>query len=148
MPFMELSSSLLGDHKWKIPVQTGLICREHVTASAESFASLTKGSTGTSPPQLKSAFVGLWAADARACAARPGAGSGIRTVIGERGARAGPNSCAFKEKKQIGNSEREMKAVCADGSARWESTVRLSLSFKEQAEVVRPARYQTYVKCT
>jgi hypothetical protein len=54
----------------------------------------------------------------------------------------------LREKKQIGNSEREMKAVCADGSARWESTVRLSLSFKEQAEVVRPARYQTYVKCT
>jgi hypothetical protein len=27
---MELSSSLSGDHKWKIPVQTGLIRREHV----------------------------------------------------------------------------------------------------------------------
>jgi putative transposase len=27
---MELSSSPSGDHNWKIPVQTGLICREHV----------------------------------------------------------------------------------------------------------------------
>ena len=98
------------------------------TIGAESFASLSKGSPKTSPPQLKDGFVGLWAADARACEFRPGTGSDLRTVIGERGARAGRNSCAFKEKKQIGNAEWEMKAACADGSARWESTVRLSLS--------------------
>ena len=36
------------------------------TIGAESFASLSKGSLKTSPPQLKDGFVGLWAADARA----------------------------------------------------------------------------------
>ncbi len=117
------------------------------TASTESFASLPKGSTGISPPQSKSGFVGAWAADARACAVRPGTGSDVRTIIGERGARAGPNSCAFKEKKQIGNSEWEMKAVCADGSARWESTVRLSLS-KNQLKWSGQRGSQIYVKCT
>ena len=30
--FTELSSSHCGDHKWKIPVQIGLICGEHVTS--------------------------------------------------------------------------------------------------------------------
>ena len=124
--------------------EQGLLNR---TASAESFASLPKGSSGTSPPQFKSGFVGSWAADARACAARPGTGSDIRTVIGERGARAGPNSCAFKEKKQIGNSEWEMKALCADGSERWESTVRLSLS-KNKLKWSGQRGTQTYVKCT
>jgi hypothetical protein len=117
------------------------------TGSVESFASLPKRPSETTPPQLKSGFVGSWAADARACTVQPGTGSDIRTVIGERGARAGPNSCAFKEKKQIGSSEWEMKAVCADGSARWESTVRLSLS-KNRLKWSGQRGTQTYVKCT
>jgi hypothetical protein len=117
------------------------------TGSAESFASLSKGSSGTSLPQLKSGFVGFWAADARACEFRPGTGSDLRTVIGERGARAGGNSCAFKEKKQIGSSEWEMKAACADGSARWESTVRLSVS-KNKLKWSGQRGTQIYIKCT
>jgi hypothetical protein len=116
------------------------------TIAAESFASLSKGSPKTSPPQLKDGFVGLWAADARACEFRPGTGSDLRTVIGERGARAGRNSCAFKEKKQIGNAEWEMKASCADGSARWESTVRLSLS-KNKLKWSGQRGTQIYTKC-
>jgi hypothetical protein len=116
------------------------------TIGAESFASLSKGSLKTSPPQLKDGFVGLWAADARACEFRPGTGSDLRTVIGERGARAGRNSCAFKEKKQIGNAEWEMKASCADGSARWESTVRLSLS-KNKLKWSGQRGTQVYTKC-
>jgi hypothetical protein len=116
------------------------------TIGAESFASLSKGSLKTSPPQLKDGFVGLWAADARACEFRPGTGSDLRTVIGERGARAGRNSCAFKEKKQIGNAEWEMKASCADGSARWESTVRLSLS-KNKLKWSGQRGTQIYIKC-
>ena len=116
------------------------------TIGAESFASLSKGSLKTSPPQLKDGFVGLWAADARACEFRPGTGSDFRTVIGERGARAGRNSCAFKEKKQIGNAEWEMKAACADGSARWESTVRLSLS-KNKLKWSGQRGTQIYTKC-
>jgi len=117
------------------------------TGSAESFASLPKASRGASPPQLKNGFVGLWAADARACEFRPGTGSDLLTVIGERGARAGGNSCEFKEKKQIGNSEWEMKAACADGSAHWESTVRLSVS-KNKLKWSGQRGTQTYVKCT
>jgi hypothetical protein len=116
------------------------------TVGAESFASLSKGSPKTSPPQLKDGFVGLWAADARACESRPGTGSDLRTVIGERGARAGRNSCAFKEKKQIGNAEWEMKASCADGSERWESTVRLSLS-KNKLKWSGQRGTQIYTKC-
>jgi len=116
------------------------------TIGAESFASLSKGSLKTSPPQLKDGFVGLWAADARACEFRPETGSDLRTVIGERGARAGRNSCAFKEKKQIGNAEWEMKAACADGSTRWESTVRLSLS-KNKLKWSGQRGTQIYTKC-
>jgi hypothetical protein len=130
--------------------EQGLLDR---TGSVESFASLSKGPSGasppqsTSPPQLKNGFVGLWAADARACEFRPGTGSDPRAVIGERGARAGRNSCAFKEKKQIGNSEWEMKAACADGLARWESTVRLSVS-KNKLKWSGQRGTQIYVKCT
>jgi hypothetical protein len=116
------------------------------TIGAESFASLSKDSVKASPPQLKDGFVGLWAADARACEFRPGTGSDLRTVIGERGARAGGNSCAFREKKQIGNAEWEMKASCADGSARWESTVRLSLS-KNRLKWSSQRGTQIYAKC-
>ena len=116
------------------------------TIGAESFASLSKASPKTSPPQVKDGFVGLWAADARACEFRPGMGNDLRTVIGERGARAGRNSCAFKEKKQIGNAEWEMKAACADGSERWESTVRLSLS-KNKLKWSGQRGTQIYTKC-
>jgi hypothetical protein len=116
------------------------------TIGVESFASLSKGSLEMRPPLLKDGFVGLWAADARACEFRPGTGSDLRTVISERGARAGRNSCAFKEKKQIGNGEWEMKAACADGSARWESTVRLSLS-KNKLKWSGQRGTQIYIKC-
>jgi hypothetical protein len=117
------------------------------TIGAESFASLSKGSPKTSPQQLKDGFVGLWAADARACEPRAGAGgSDLRTVIGRRGARAGSNSCSFKEKKQIGSTEWEMKALCADGSSRWESNVRLSLS-KNKLKWSGQRGTQIYYKC-
>jgi hypothetical protein len=117
------------------------------TVGAESFASLSKAPLKTSPPQLKSGFVGLWAADARACEFRPGTGTDLRTVIGERGARAGRNSCAFREKKQIANAEWEMKAACADGSDRWDSTVRLSLS-KNKLKWSGQRGTQIYIKCS
>ena len=138
----------------KVVERTGLVKSNNTAeqglldraGSAESFASLSKGSSGTSPPQLKSGFVGLWAADARACEFRPGTGSDLRAVIGEQGARAGANSCAFKEKKELGNSEWEMKAACADGSARWESTVRLSLS-KNKLKWSGQRGTQIYTKC-
>ena len=114
--------------------------------AADSFASLSKEAVKTTPSHVKDGFVGLWAADARACEARAGAGSDLRTVIGQRGARAGSNSCSFKEKKQIGNAEWEMKALCADGSSRWELTVRLSLS-KNKLKWSGQRGTQIYIKC-
>jgi hypothetical protein len=117
------------------------------SSAADSFASLSKGAVKTTPSQLKDGFVGLWAADARACEPRSGAGgSDLRTVIGRRGARAGSNSCSFKEKKQIGSTEWEMKALCADGSSRWESNVRLSLS-KNKLKWSGQRGTQIYYKC-
>ena len=115
-------------------------------AGAESFASLSKGSPKTSQSQLKDGFVGLWAADARACEFRPG-GSDLRTFIGERGARAGMNSCAFSEKRRIADAEWEMKASCADGTARWESIVRLSL-LKNKLKWSSQRGTQIYTRCT
>jgi hypothetical protein len=114
--------------------------------AADSFASLPKEVVKPAPSQVKDGFVGLWAADARACEARSGAGGDLRTVIGQRGARAGSNSCSFKEKKQIGNAEWEMKAMCADGSSRWVSTVRLSLS-KDKLKWSGQRGTQIYTKC-
>lgn len=117
------------------------------TGSADSFASFSKGSSGKSSPQTKSGFVGLWAADARACDFRRGTGNDLRAVIDERGARAGANTCAFKETKQLASSEWEMKASCADGSARWESRVRLSLS-NNKLKWSGQRGTQIYFKCT
>lgn len=114
---------------------------------ADSFASLPKETPRVHPPQAKSGFVGRWAADTRACEFRPGTGSDLRTIIGERGARAGQSNCAFKQKKQIASAEWEMKALCTDASERWESTVRLSLS-KNKLKWSGQRGTQVYVKCT
>lgn len=120
----------------------------HRAGRSESFASLPKATAQAHPPpQLKSGFVGAWASDARACESRQGTGSEPRTIISERGARAGANSCAFKQKRQIADAEWEMKALCEDGSARWESTVRLSLS-KNKLKWSGQRGTQVYVKCT
>jgi hypothetical protein len=113
---------------------------------ADRFASLPKEAVKTNPSHVTDGFVGRWAADARACDIRAGAGIDLRTVIGERGARAGRNTCSFKEKKRIGNAEWEMKALCADGSSRWESTVRLSLS-KDKLKWSGQRGTQIYTKC-
>ncbi len=119
-----------------------------VSEGAESFASvLPKGSRGTNPSQLKNGFVGLWAVEARACEFRTRTGNDLLTVVDERGARAGGSTCVFKEKKPLGNSEWEMKAACADGSARWESTVRLSVS-RNRLKWSGQRGSQTYVRCT
>lgn len=118
-----------------------------VPLGAESFASaLSKGSRGTSPQQLKSGFVGVWAAEARACEVRSRIGNDLLTVIDERGARAGGSTCVFKEKKPLGISEWEMKAACADGSAHWESTVRLSVS-RNKLKWSGLRGSQTYFRC-
>jgi hypothetical protein len=115
---------------------------------SESFAGvISKGSRGTDPSQLKNGFVGLWAAEARACEFRSRMKNDLLTFVDEHGARAGGSTCVFKEKKPLGNSEWEMKAACADASARWESTVRLSVS-KNKLTWSGQRGSQTYVRCT
>jgi len=114
---------------------------------SEGIASGLKTSRGVSTPQAKSGFVGVWAAEPRACASRSRAGNDLLTVVDERGAWAGESTCSFKEKKQLGGSEWEVKAVCADGSARWESTVRLSVS-RNKLKWSGQRGSQTYVRCT
>lgn len=114
---------------------------------SEGIAGGLKTSPGVSIPQAKSGFVGVWAAEPRACASRSRAGNDLLTVVDERGAWAGESACSFKEKKQLGGSEWEMKAACADGSARWESTVRLSVS-RNKLKWSGQRGSQTYVRCT
>ena len=112
-----------------------------------SAGSRPKVTRGISPQQLKNGFIGLWAADARACETRSRTENDLLTVVDERGARAEGGNCVFKEQKQLGNSEWEMKAACADGSARWESTVRLSVS-GNKLKWSGQRGTQTYVRCT
>jgi hypothetical protein len=114
---------------------------------SEGIAGGLKNSRGVSIPQAKSGFVGVWAAEPRACASRSRAGNDLLTVVDERGAWAGESTCSFKEKKLLGSSEWEVKAACADGSARWESTVRLSVS-RNKLKWSGQRGSQTYVRCT
>ena len=116
-------------------------------AESEGIASDLKTSRGVSSPQAKSSFVGVWAAEPRACASRSRAGNDLLTVVDERGAWAGESTCSFKQKKQLGGSEWEVKAACADGSARWQSTIRLSVS-KNRLKWTGQRGTQTYVRCT
>lgn len=114
---------------------------------SEGIAGGLKTSRGVSVPQAKAGFVGVWAAEPRACASRSRAGNDLLTVVDERGAWAGESTCSFKEKKQLGGSEWEVKAACADGSARWESTVRLSVS-RNKLKWSGQRGSQTYVRCS
>jgi hypothetical protein len=113
----------------------------------EDMAGDPKTSRALSVPQARSGFVGVWAAEPRACASRSRAGNDLLTVVDERGAWAGESTCSFRDKKQIGGTEWEVKAACADGSARWESTVRLSVS-RNKLKWSGKRGSQTYVRCT
>jgi hypothetical protein len=113
----------------------------------EGMAGGLKASRGLSIPQAKSGFAGVWAAEPRACASGSRAGNDLLTVVDERGAWAGETTCSFKEKKQLGGAEWEVKAACADGSSRWESTVRLSVS-RNKLKWSGQRGSQTYVRCS
>jgi hypothetical protein len=67
------------------------------------------------------AIVGVWAPETGSCSAREGV---LRTIIDERGARAGETSCVFKERRGT-ESDRRMLANCTNGHERWTSNVRL-----------------------
>jgi hypothetical protein len=67
------------------------------------------------------AIVGVWAPETGSCSAREGV---LRTIIDERGARAGETSCVFKERRGT-ESDRRILASCTNGRERWTSNVRL-----------------------
>jgi hypothetical protein len=89
-------------------------------------------------------FVGIWAADARACSALDRSGF-LLTVIDTDGARAGETLCAFKNKRQT-KLGWDLVAKCSNSRERWTANVSLSvkdnrLSWKSQRGT------QTYLRC-
>jgi hypothetical protein len=89
-------------------------------------------------------FVGIWAADARACSALDRSGFFL-TVIDTDGARAGETLCAFKSKRQT-KLGWDVVARCSNSHERWTANVSLSvkdnrLSWKSQRGT------QTYLRC-
>ena len=89
-------------------------------------------------------FVGIWAADARACSALDRSGF-LLTVIDTDGARTGETLCAFKSKRQT-KLGWDLVAKCSNSRERWTANVSLSvkdnrLSWKSQRGT------QTYLRC-
>ena len=89
-------------------------------------------------------FVGIWAADARACSALDRSGF-LLTVIDTDGARAGETLCAFENKRQT-KLGWDVVARCCNSHERWTANVSLSvkdnrLSWKSQRGT------QTYLRC-
>lgn len=89
-------------------------------------------------------FVGIWAADARACSALDRSGF-LLTVIDTDGARAGETLCAFESKRQT-KLGWDVVARCSNSHERWTANVSLSvkdnrLSWKSQRGT------ETYLRC-
>jgi hypothetical protein len=89
-------------------------------------------------------FVGIWAADARACSALDRSGF-LLTVIDTDGARAGETLCSFESKRQT-KLGWDVVARCSNSHERWTANVSLSvkdnrLSWKSQRGT------QTYLRC-
>src|SRR5215813_3287090 len=89
-------------------------------------------------------FVGIWAADARACSALDRSGF-LLTVIDTDGARAGETLCAFESKRQT-KLGWDVVARCSNSHERWTANVSLSvkvnhLSWKSQRDT------ETYLRC-
>jgi hypothetical protein len=100
-----------------------------------------KSSTDDAPNM---SFVGIWAADARACSALDRSGF-LLTVIDTDGARAGETLCAFESKRQT-KLGWDVVARCSDSHERWTANVSLSvkdnrLSWKSQRGT------ETYLRC-
>ena len=89
-------------------------------------------------------FVGIWAADARACSALDRSGF-LLTVIDIDGARAGETLCTFESKRQT-KLGWDVVARCSNSHERWTANVSLSvkdnrLSWKSQRGT------ETYLRC-
>ena len=89
-------------------------------------------------------FVGIWAADARACSALDRSGF-LLTVIDTDGARAGETLCTFESKRQT-KLGWDVFARCSNSHERWTANVNLSvkdnrLSWNSQRGT------ETYLRC-
>ena len=72
-------------------------------------------------------FIGVWGTDPSACHPNRNSSGLFPAVIKEDGAWAGEVSCAFSNKKQVGN-EWNFAATCTNPQSRWTSNVRLAVS--------------------
>src|SRR5262252_10731255 len=89
-------------------------------------------------------FVGIWAADVRACSALDRSGF-LLTVIDTDGARAGETLCAFESKRQT-KLGWDVVARCSNSHERW--TANVSLSVKDNRLSWNSQRgTQTYLRC-
>ena len=89
-------------------------------------------------------FVGIWAADARACSALDRSGF-LLTVIDTDGARAGETLCAFESKRQT-KLGWDVVARCSNSHERW--TANVSLSVKDNRLARKSQRgTETYLRC-
>jgi hypothetical protein len=89
-------------------------------------------------------FVGIWAADARACSALDRSGF-LLTIIDTDGARAGETLCAFESKRQT-KLGWDVIARCSNSHERW--TANVSLSVKDNRLSWNSQRgTETYLRC-
>jgi hypothetical protein len=89
-------------------------------------------------------FVGIWAADARACSALDRSGF-LLAVIDTDGARAGETLCAFESRRQT-KLGWDVVARCSNSHERW--TANVSLSVKDNSLSWKSQRgTQTYLRC-
>ena len=89
-------------------------------------------------------FIGIWAADARACSALDRSGF-LLTVIDTDGARAGETLCAFESKRQT-KLGWDVVARCSNSHERW--TANVSLSVKDNRLSWNSQRgTETYLRC-
>jgi hypothetical protein len=89
-------------------------------------------------------FVGIWAADARACSALDRSGF-LLTVIDTDGARAGETLCAFESKRQT-KLGWDVLARCSNSHERWTANVNLSVKDNRLSWKSRRGT-QTYLRC-
>jgi hypothetical protein len=89
-------------------------------------------------------FVGTWASDAKGCSG-PRQTSLLHTVIDSSGAKAGNASCAFNNRRQVGDAW-NVDASCRDGRERWTANVQLTVN-KGRLTWTSERGTQSYIRC-
>jgi hypothetical protein len=97
------------------------------------------------PAETPSAFAGVWAPKANACAPQPNKHDLLRAVITQDGAWAGEVSCRFRNVRESGNIA-VATSTCSDGRQRWTARVRLEVA-GDRLIWSSERGVQTYVRC-